>query len=171
MKTSIVIACILTCFIFSLEQAQAQTIYKHPSLDFQFTASENWKKINHPEDEMILEMVDPDDTIHVVLWVTETESGPKHYLEKMADMKGLNVTGAPINIIVNGHDGWVIKAEGKINSIESTCMIASIPMTGDNYVHHKNHMAQYIVQVWCPTNLFPQKTEEIGAITRSVEIQ
>ena len=170
MKTLLVITIVLAGFALSPAQSQNQKIYKHPSLDFQFTATENWTKIDHPEDKMILEMVDPEEVIHVILWVTETVSSPEGYLVKMADMKGLQVTGNPINILVNGREGWVIKAEGKINDILSTVFIASIPMTGDKYVHHKNHIAQYIMQIWCPTDLLPQKVKEIGAIQKSVEI-
>ncbi len=171
MKTLFTVIIVLIGFLFPSGQALSQATYKHPLLDFEFTASENWKKIDHPEDKLILEMVDPLDHIHVILWLTETVSKPKPYLLKMADMKGLELTGNPINIIANGREGWVIKAEGKINDIESTVFIASFPMTGDKYVHHKNHIAQYIMQIWCPSELLPQKTEEIGAIQKSVEIQ
>ena len=71
MKRFTVIACILVNVVLSQVTAQNQSTYKHPSLDFRFTASENWKKIDHPEDKMILEMVDPDDAIHVILVIKQ----------------------------------------------------------------------------------------------------
>lgn len=171
MRRSIIIISIMMCLVSLQGYSQKEAIYKHPTLGFQFTASENWQRMNHPKDKLIYEMADPQGEIHVILWVTETESGPKHYLEKMADMKGLRVTGDPLNMAVNGRKGWVIKAEGEVNGIESTVFILSIPMTGEKYVHHKNHIAQYIMQIWCPTELLPQKVKEIETIHKSVEIQ
>ena len=85
-------------------------------------------------------------------------------------MKGFQVNGNPINISANGRDAWIIKAEGKINGIASTIFILSIPMTGEKYVHHENHIAQYIMQIWCPSDIFPQKVREMETIHKSVEI-
>ena len=122
------------------------------------------------EDKLIYEMVDPNEEVHIMLWMTETVSGPDKYLMKMADMKGLTVTGDPIRITAGSHDGWVIRAEGKINDISSTVIIASFPLTGEKYVHHKNHIAQYIMQAWCPSDMFKDKATEIGTIQRSLKI-
>jgi len=171
MKTLFIVICILVSAALLPGQSQNHSTYKHPTLDFQFTASEGWKKVDHPEDKMILEMANPDDDVHVILWFTETENSAENYLEKMADMKGFSWNKDPAKITIKSREAWIINAEGKIQDNPSKIFLVSLPLTGEKYVHHKNHIAQYIVMIWCPSNLSPDKQAEMNAILQSIEIQ
>jgi len=55
-------------------------VYQHPTLNIKFEAIANWKRLPRPEDKNTYEIVDPDGSIHVVVWYTTTEQSGQNYL-------------------------------------------------------------------------------------------
>ncbi len=158
---------ISTTFTF----AQKNESYKHSKKNFQFEAGENWKNVKHAEDELIYEMVDPDGGIHVMLWFTETESPAKNYIAKMADMKGYSRDSGPDKTTINKREAWMIEGGGEVYEDKVKVLIASIPVHDKSHISHANHIAQYIVQIWCPIKKYEEKREEMSEIMASIAVK
>ncbi len=167
----IVIIAILGLIVPLNAVAQKKAVYKHPKKNFQFEAGENWKNVKHSEDDLIYEMIDPEKCIHVMLWFTETMNSAKNYLNKMADMKGFNWENEPKEMAINDREAWLIDCEGTVNNEKVKVLLVSIPITDEKYAANKDHIAQYIIQIWCPLGKYDQKRQEMDEILQSVIVK
>jgi hypothetical protein len=150
--------------------SQNSQVYRHSALKFQFTASENWINIQHPEDSLIYEMVSPDSGIHVMLWYTETEQTAEKYLLKMVSMKNLDMVGGEPNPrIINDHDMWVIVLPGHQGKIPVRLMIG-ITARGTSKKHPKENRL-FIVQIWCHQEKYSAYQTTFEEILQSVKIE
>ena len=138
-------------------------VYRHPTLDFEFEASEGWRNVRHPEDGLIYEMKDPASGLRVMLWLTTTEQDCPGYLEKMADMKGYRAE-KPADRPIGNNDGWIIDTAGDIYGRPSYVMLAGVYKPGS----YPEENALYIVQIWCPEEksetLKPQMLELLAGV-------
>jgi hypothetical protein len=91
---------------------QTGRVYKHPSLNVQFTASSGWEQVPRAQEPGVYEAVDPQSEVHVVLWKTETQQDALAYLLKMADMKGLAWDKQPEERSIGARDAWVLDTAG-----------------------------------------------------------
>jgi hypothetical protein len=173
MKTKKIITIILFIGLITSTAgfAQKKTTYTHPTKNFHFEAGINWKNVKHIEDDLIYEMHDPENCIHVMLWFTETMSPPKNYLEKMADMKAYSWETGPDETIINDREAWIIDGEGTVYKEQVKVMLASIPVYDKSHISHANHIAQYIIQVWCPIEKYESKKDEMEDILASVNVK
>jgi len=151
-----------TCFFLAgaLSATPDRTIYKHPTLAFQFEASEGWLHIAHPEDRLIYHMAEPGGVLNVMLWYTETEQDAPHYLKKMADMKGYQTLGEPAKAEIHRQSAWVLPAVGVSEKGDLRVMLAGI----------RSAKGLYIVQIWCPLERWEEEKETMEAILSSVEV-
>jgi hypothetical protein len=164
-----VIIVLLICVCQIKTFTQQNHIYKHPLLDFQFTASENWSKVNHPEDNLIYELKSPDNRLHVMLWYTETEQSAKKYLIKMADMKGLaDKYLEPTKTALDDKESWLHET----NSIIRNENIKSfLSVTAHGYCKERpKENCLFIVQVWCNNTDYFKYKDTIDDIFTSVKI-
>lgn len=166
LKIIIVVATLLILNINSL--SQNVQVYKHPSLNIQFEASQNWLQVPRPEDELIYEMIDPDSVVHVVLWYTETEQDAPDYLMKMADMKDLVLEEIPSRRLIKNRDAWVLNVPGHERNIPIRMLLAVIQHGKSQLRPAEN--ALFIIQVWCPEENYEQVMGIIENILNSVEI-
>ena len=163
----------LSAIIFtfsSISYAQETQIYKHPSLNFQFSASQQWIDIYHSEDSLIYEMMSSDSILQVMLWYTETEQNAKKYLAKMADMKSLSVTEKePSSGIINNKEIWMYTASGHAGQIQIQTLLAVIPH-GNSEIHPKENRL-FIIQIWCQKGQYLSKKNTFEEILNSVQIE
>ena len=160
MLIMMLLACAAAC--------NAGQMYEHPALKFRFEASPDWIRVSRPEDDMIYEMMDPDSIVHAILWYTSTMQDAPRYLVKMADMKGLVLTGKPLKIGIERHDAWMFDAPVRINGIEARTLLAVIEH-GKSMLHPEEN-ALYIVQIWCPEGMYEKNARRMKDILESVEI-
>lgn len=143
-------------------------LYKHPRLDFQFTAAQGWVQQARPEDELIYEVADPQTGIHVVLWYTSTQQSGLRYLQKMAGMKDLSLNREPERRRIDDLDAWVLSAPGRIRREPIHTLLAVIPC-GKSRVHPAEN-ALYIVQTWCLQRDWEDLSGVMADILSSVKI-
>jgi len=148
--------------------SQKVQTYRHPSLNIQFKASQNWQKVPRPEDKLIYEVNDPDSIVHVVLWYTETEQDGPGYLWKMASMKDLVVGEKPSFRRIKSRDAWVLNVPGHEKRIPIRMLLAVIPH-GKSLIRPKEN-ALFIIQIWCPEENYEQHMHLMENILESVEI-
>jgi len=146
--------------------AQDSQVYKHPSLNLAVEASSNWKLVKHPKDSSIYEIADPKGAVHVMLWYTCTMQDAKGYLEKMADMKGLNWQVEPVNMEHWEDDAWMIDATGDVWGMKARTLLSVIHRGYDS--KYTDHYALYIIMIWCPKEKFPQYQDQMKDILKSV---
>jgi|GEM_PF-932677 len=146
----------------------ANQVYKHPSLNFQFEASPNWIRVPRPEDNMIYEVMNPDSIVHVVLWYTTTEQDARGYLLKMASMKDLVLEEKPSKVRIKEHDAWVLDVPGNINKTPVRMFLVVIKH-GKSTLHPREN-ALHIVQIWCPEKEYNRHMQRMENILDSVEI-
>jgi hypothetical protein len=165
-----IIYVILFIFLIPIKSfSQITRTYKHPILNFQFNASENWINISHPEDSLIYEMIRPDSNIHVMLWYTETEQSAEKYLLKMVSMKDLKIAGDVANPrTINEHDMWVITLPGYEGKVPVRLMLGIIAR-GKSKKHPKENRL-FIIQIWCHQDKFNVYKSIFEDILKSVEI-
>ena len=137
-------------------------IYKHPTLNIQFKASQNWRKVPRPEDKLIHEVTDPDSTVHVVLWYTETEQDAPGYLWKMAHMKDLVLGKKPSKRQIKNREAWVLNVPGYENKKPIQMLLAVIPH-GKSLIRPREN-ALFIIQIWCPV----EKSEQLMPIMQNI---
>jgi hypothetical protein len=143
-------------------------IYKHPLLNFEFMATENWQPIRHPEDNLIYEIIDPDSIKHVLPWYTETEQDAQHFLWKMLSMKNIVVKKKPSKSQIGTYDAWMINAFGYERNISDHIIIAVIPYGKSQVRARENRL--FIIQVWCPEENYNKHKSEIEDILKSIKI-
>jgi hypothetical protein len=140
--------------------------YRHPKLGTRFTATGNWRAIRHPEDDLIYEVVDPDNILHVMLWYTSTEMDCSAYLKKMAGMKGLISKGEPEKRVIGEREAWTLKAlngSGVSNAAGKATLLFYLAAFRDGDGLH-------IARVWCPEALYFQRIIQIEEIISSLGI-
>jgi hypothetical protein len=165
----IIISVIAALLILTTDSfSQNSQIYKHPSLNIQFEASQNWQQVPHPEDELIYEMIDPNSVVHVVLWYTETEQDAPSYLMKMADMKDLVLEEKPSRRPIKNRDAWVLDVPGHERNIPIRMFLAVIQHGKSQIWPAEN--ALFIVQIWCPQENYQQVMSIMKNILKSVDI-
>jgi hypothetical protein len=149
--------------------SQSSQTYKHPSLNFQYEALEDWINIPHPEDSLIYEMTSPDSGIHVMLWYTETEQSAEKYLLKMVSMKDLDMAGGVANPrSINDLDMWVITLPGYEGKVPVRLMIG-ITARGKSKKHPKENRL-FIIQIWCHQDKYSSYETIFEEILKTVKI-
>jgi hypothetical protein len=151
-------------------QAQERTVYQHPLKGFAFRAEAGWQAVDHPEDSLIYELADPAGEIRVMLWFTETESDAPAYLNKMAGMKGYRREQPPRETQIGARAAWLLEAEGALAGKPGKVWLASIPLMDEAHTSFEDHIAHYIVQIWCPVELADEKAAQVEAILGSVKV-
>lgn len=163
---------ILFTIIFSIPIKlfpQETQVYKHPTLQFQFTASQNLINIHHPEDELIYEMMSTDSNMHVMLWYTETEQNAKGYLTKMASMKDLGVGDEePFLNTINDQEIWILNVAGYDGKLPIQTLLA-VTSHGMSVKNPKENRL-FIVQIWCQKDNYPRYKSNFEKILNSVQI-
>ena len=150
--------------------SQENQIYKHPYLTFQYEASKNWIKVEHPEDTLIYTMMSPDSNMHVMLWYTETEQNAKGYLTKMASMKNLIINDEePFLKTINNHKMWILNVPGYEGKMSIQSLIAVI--ANGMPVVHSNENRLFIIQILCPKDYYPRYKAKFDDILNSVRIK
>lgn len=139
---------------------QAQTVYRHPELGFQFEASEGWTRVAHPEDRLIYHMQAPGNRLHVMLWYTETEQEAAAYLTKMADMKGYQALTEPRPEELRQVPAMVLQAVGVTDAGDLRVILAAM----------RSGEGLFITQIWCPLERYEEDREEMESILESVEV-
>lgn len=122
--------------------------YRHPTLSMTFTASPGWTHGQWPNDAGVYEAVDPQSTVHVVLWHTETEQDALGYLLKMADMKGLNLEREAEKTALGGSEAWLLDTTGTHNGKPIHTLLVVIPHGKVESRPRENFIL--IAQIWCP---------------------
>lgn len=164
-----IISLVPVLMLLSIDAAgDAGQIYKHPTLGFQFKASPGWERVARPGDEATYEVMDPGSGIHVMLWYTTTEQDARGYLWKMADMKGLVSEEKPSKARIAGHNAWMYDVPGKVNKEPAHVLLAVIKH-GMSTKHPKEN-ALYIVQIWCPENMYSRQKKRMKEILATIEI-
>lgn len=144
-------------------------VYRHPypRLNIQFIAPADWVEIPWHDDNLAYEVMDPDSTVHVLLWYTETEQDGPGYLRKMADMKDLTFEEELHKQEIQGREAWVATTSGVTNDIPINLILAVIET--DHSLLPK-HNALYIIQIWCAKEDSAEHIEQMTDILNSVEI-
>jgi hypothetical protein len=140
--------------------ATEQATYRHPTLPFQFEASEGWTRIPHPEDRLIYHMEAPGGGLNVMLWYTKTEQKAPAYLDKMADMKGYQTLTEARQEELHRRTAWVLQAVGLSEKNDIRVMLAAIA-SGEGL---------YIVQIWCPLERYEEEKDGMEAILASLRL-
>lgn len=162
---------LLALGIFSLSSARAEEAarYKHPTLDFQFSASGRWESYPRPEDDLIYEMFDRETGIHVMLWYTATQQSAKRYVQKMADMTSVVVDERePLRRKIADREAWLYDVSAAIRGEAVHTIQAVIDGGADGEL--ADHNALYVVQIWCPAARHPSLGREMETILASVSI-
>jgi len=141
-------------------------VYKHPILNIQFEAPQDWKKQPRPEDRLIYEIADPGKIVHAMLWYTETQQDAPGYLEKMADMKGLTWEGKPIKQQIDGRNAWLLHASGTENNQPVSHLLAVIHY--EKTITNADHNALFIVQIRCLEMYYTVKRDQMEEILKSL---
>jgi len=170
MRKSLKILSTLIILIPIISFAQESQIYKHPTLDFQFSTTQGWINIPHSEDKLIYEMMSPDSTLHVMLWYSETEQNSKDYLAKMADMKGLSIIDEESLLRnINNQKFWMYNVSGYSGKIPIQTLLA-VCSYGKSEIHPKENRL-FIIQIWCQKEIYPHKKTIFEEILNSVQIK
>lgn len=160
---------IVITFTSSNYYSQNTSVYRHSVLNFQFTASDNWKNIWHGTDQ-IYEVMSPDSILHVKLWHTETEQSAEKYLIKMADMKGLELKGrSPVLKKINGKDFRVLKTTGTYSQEKIRTWLSVIDNGKVSSRSKENNL--FIIQLWCPAIVYQDYLKYFEQIQNSVKIR
>jgi predicted Zn-dependent protease len=165
---AIAIFAVPTALIASAVAEEIQC-YRHPQLDFQFSAPAGWVTFSRPEDAMIFEKMDEGTGIHVVLWYTATQQDAQGYLRKMADMKTVVIDGRnPRRKEIDGREAWVFDVSAKNRGKAVHTLLAVINGGADHSL--PDHRALYIVEIWCPAERHPWLGEQMDHILATVRI-
>jgi hypothetical protein len=145
-------------------------VYRHPSLNVQFRATQNWRQVPRPEDSTIYEVADPAGAVHVVLWYTTTEQDGHMYLMKMASMKDVQLEPGqePSLQRMGGHEAWLLNLSGHERGARVRTLLAVIPHGKSSEWPREN--ALYLVQIWCPEDDYQDYRQSMEDILSSVEI-
>ena len=145
-------------------------IYKHPTLNIQFRAQGDWKQLPRSEDKLIYEVLDPEGIVHVVLWYTSTEQGGLRYLQKMADMKGLELgeNDKLESLKIGSSPAWTLRLTGYEGGIPIHSILTVISY-GKSPKHPKEN-SLFIIQIWCAEKYYEQKKKLMEDILASIEI-
>lgn len=157
---------IVFLLIASQSKAQSDQIYTHPILNIQFVAPSGWEQLPRPEDRLIYEIVDPDRTVHVVLWYTETMQDAPGYMKKMAGMKDLLYDGEPEELRVDGREAWRLDTSGPNEQRPIRLLLAVIHH--EKPISHADHNALFVIQIWCPEEFYAQKKQQMEKILKSI---
>jgi hypothetical protein len=149
-------------------EKQTGQVYKHPSINIEFTASPGWEQVPRPEEPGVYEAVDPQSAVHVVLWQTETEQTALGYLLKMAGMKGLALDNQPKERSISTHDAWVLDTTGSEGEVAVHTLLAVIPHA--RVSSRPKERVLFIAQVWCQEGRWTQHMRSMRNILASVEI-
>jgi len=149
---------------------QDRQVYQHPSLNVQFQATPNWRRVPRPEDATIYEVADPAGAVHVVLWYTTTEQDGRKYLMKMASMKDVQLEEGKeaSRQRIGGHEAWVLNLVGRERAARVRTILAVIPHGKSSEWPREN--ALYLVQIWCPEGDYQRHRASMEDILASVEI-
>lgn len=149
---------------------QGPYVYKHPSLNIQFQATENWRRVPRPEDETIYEVADPTGAVRVVLWYTTTEQDGRSYLMKMASMKDVQLEEdqKASRWRINSHEAWVLNLLGRERGERVRTLLAVIPHGRSSERPRENVL--YLVQIWCSEEEYQDHRRSMEAILNSIEI-
>ncbi len=149
---------------------QDRQVYRHPSLNVQFQATQGWQRVPRPEDATIYEVADPAGAVHVVLWYTTTEQDGRKYLMKMAGMKDVRLEEGqePNRQRIGGHEAWVLNLIGQERGARVRTILAVIPHGKSSEWPREN--ALYVVQIWCPEGDYQRHRGSMENILASVEI-
>jgi hypothetical protein len=167
-STAIVLAWIVPFLVAPAPAAQYQ-VYRHPTLDFRFEAPPGWQQVNHPEDDLIYEVVDSGTGIHVMMWYTETEQDALRYLKKMAGMKDLRLDRQPQPQRIGQLDGWVLRVPGNIAGTAVRTVLAVVPCGMSPARPDEN--ALYVVQIWCSAERAAEHERTMDEILASVVVR
>ncbi|MFC2083530.1 hypothetical protein ACFLS9_00585 [Bacteroidota bacterium] len=149
--------------------SQDRQTYNHPYLNFNFTASENWIKVHHPEDKFIYEIMRPDSLLHVMLWYTETEQSAEKYLVKMADMKDLAPADRKPSVSnINKKEFWMFNTSGYIGKKHVQSILAVVSHGKSLQRPKENRL--YIVHIWCPEENYSRLRNTFDEILASIQI-
>jgi hypothetical protein len=170
MKNSNIIFFIIIFSIPIKSFSQETQVYKHPTLQFQITASQNLINIHHPEDELLYEMMSPDSNMHVMLWYTETEQNARGYLTKMASMKDLNVGDEkPFLKTINDQEIWILNVAGCDGKLPIQTLLAAT--SHGMSIKHPKENRLFIIQIWCQKENYPRHKSKFEKILNSVQIK
>lgn len=161
---------LLFCLFSGGSFAIDNVTYKHPTLNIQFEAEENWRRIRRPEDNNSYEIVDPSGSIHVILWATTTEQDAVRYLEKMASMKDVLVGEGeiPERKMINGWEAFVMRLRGVDQKKPIRTILATIPhgMSAE----YPKEFSLFLLQIWCPEEDYESCRMSMESILNSVLI-
>lgn len=149
---------------------QGLQVYRHPSLNIQFQATAEWRRVPRPEDSTIYEVADPTGAVHVVLWYTTTEQDGRRYLMKMAGMKDVQLEQDQDagRRRIDGHEAWVLELPGRERGARVRTLLAVIPHGKSRERPTEN--ALYLVQIWCPEDKYQDYRRSMEDILNSIEI-
>ena len=85
-------------------------------------------------------------------------------------MKGLSEISVPVLTQTNDRDIWITEASGPVNNLPSKVLLATIPIKDIKHSKIENHIAQYIVMVWCPQESFATNEEMMQEVLMSAVI-
>lgn len=158
-------------FITGVSLAHEKIVYQHPTLNIQFEAPSNWKRLPRPEDRNTYELVDPDGSIHVMVWHTTTEQSARRYLLKMASMKDLVLSNkdVPEKREIKGHEAFVLDVPGFENKKPVQTLLAVIPHGKSIKYPKENYL--FLIQIWCPERDYKQNKSLMVEIFDSMEIK
>jgi HEAT repeat protein len=149
-----------------MNSCKAVQTYKHPSLNIEFQAPAGWKQISWPGDPSVYEIADSVENLHVVIWYTETMQDGPGYLEKMADMKGMQWQGKPIHYKADGRSAWMLDAFGHIKKKPVRLLLSVIHFEKPR--KHADHNALYLIEIRCHKSDFPRQRQYMQNILDSI---
>jgi hypothetical protein len=167
----VLILVLMILFIANISIAQEKVVYEHPTLNIQFEASPDWKRLQRPEDKNTYEIVDPEGSIHVVVWHTTTEQNGLAYLQKMASMKDLILSDKDVyqKREVNDHEAFVLEVTGHEGKTSMHTLLVVIPHGKSKKYPKENYL--FLIQIWCPAEDYEQKKMVMKEILASMEIK
>lgn len=143
--------------------------YRHQDMGISFTASPGWIQGQWPNDPGVYEAMDPDTTVHVVLWHTETEQDARRYLHKMADMKGLNLEPESKKILIGPNEAWFLETTGMHDNKEIQTLLVVIPHGKVETRPRENFIM--IAQIWCPEGSSDEDVASMKDIMNTLRIE
>jgi hypothetical protein len=172
MRNNVIVLCVAIMLLFTanISIAQDYIVYKHPTLNIQFKAPSNWKRLPRPEDKNTYEIVDPNRSVHVIVWHTTTEQDGQAYLEKMASMKDLIVSESdiPQKIIIKNEEAFLMTVPGYEGKVPIQTFLAVIPHGKSTKYPSENYL--FLIQIWCPKEYYEKNKSVMKEILASMEI-
>ena len=161
MKKSNILFFLSICLAVIVSPAISQDFvtYNHPELEISFLAPSGWQGVDHPEDDLIYEITDPEGDIHVHLWYTESGTNSESYITGLANRKGLTSSGSVSPLKGKEREAIWMTATGEMNGEDSQVFLVAIP----------DQTGTFIVQIWCPAEQYPGKKRLMENILYSLE--